>query len=103
MATDLFDIAAEKLEGSTDMDRLASRGTIRIALKNAGLDTRDLTLRQLRVVFEQLMPKELEARGVTEAVATCNSVMDEIAKAARGADPKALNSPDEIFKRLGGS
>jgi hypothetical protein len=29
--------------------------------------------------------------------------MDEIAKAARGADPKALNSPDEIFKRLGGS
>jgi hypothetical protein len=103
MATDLFDIAAEKLEGSTDMDRLAARGTIRIALKEAGLDARNLTMRQLRVVFEKLMPSELEARGVTEAVATCNSVIDEIANAASATDPKALNSPDEIFKRLGGT
>jgi hypothetical protein len=103
MATDLFDIAAERLEGSTDLDRLEARGTIRIALKEAGLDARNLTMRQLRVVFEKLMPGELEARGVTEAAATCNSVIDEIANAASATDPTALNSPDEIFKRLGGT
>ena len=53
MATDLFDIAAEKLEGSTDMDRLAARGTLRIALKEAGLDAHKLTIPQLRAVFER--------------------------------------------------
>jgi hypothetical protein len=103
MATDLFDLAAEKLEESTEMDRLAARGTLRIALKEAGLDAHKLTTPQLRAVFEKLMPKELEARGVANATATCNAVTDQIASAASAADLAASNSPDEIFKRLGGS
>jgi len=103
MAADLFDLAAEKLEGSTEMDRLAARGTLRIALKEAGLDARKLTTPQLRAVFEKLMPKELEARGVTDAAATCQSVMNDIVSAASTADLVTSNSPDEIFKRLGGS
>jgi hypothetical protein len=103
MATDLFDVAAEKLEGSTNMDRLAARGTLRIALKAAGLDARKLTIAQLRAVFEKLMPKELEARGVGDAAATCQTVINEIAGSADAVDIASSASPDDVFKRLGGS
>jgi hypothetical protein len=103
MATDLFDIAAEKLEGSTDMDRLAARGTLRIALKEAGLDAHQVTIPQLRAVFEKLMPKELDARGVVDAAAICKTAVDAIERVASEAGLAASNSPDEIFKRLGGS
>jgi hypothetical protein len=101
--TTLFDIAAERLEESTDMDRLAARGTLRLALKEAGLDAQNLSVVQLRAVFEKLMPRELEARGVSNAAATCTAVMNDVASAASTADLVASNSPDEIFKRLGGS
>jgi len=103
VATDLFDLAAENLEGSTGMNRLEARGTLRLALKEAGLDARELTIPQLRAVFEKLMPKELEARGVSDAAAICKTAFDEIARGASEADLTAANSPDEVFKRLGGS
>ncbi len=38
MATTLFDVAAERLEAGAEMERLAARGTLRLALKEAGLD-----------------------------------------------------------------
>ena len=85
------------------MDRLAVRGTLRIALKEAGLDPHKLTLPQLRAVFEKLMPKELEARGVSNATAACRTVMDKIAGSADTIDIASSASPDDVFKRLGGS
>jgi hypothetical protein len=103
MADTIFDIAAESLEGHTDMDRLAVRGTLRIAVKEAGLYPEKLTLPQLRVIFEKLMPKELEARGVSDAAAVCTATMDEIARSANTIDTESSASPDDIFKRLGGS
>lgn len=103
MATTLFDIAAERLEASTDLDRLAVRGTLRLALKEAGLDPQNLNVAQLRAVFEKLMPRELEARGVAKPAAICSAVMNDVMSAARTADLEVSSSPDEIFKRLGGS
>jgi hypothetical protein len=103
MADSLFDIAAASLERSADMDRLAARGTLRIAVKEAGLDAQKLTLPQLRVIFEKLMPKELEARGVSDAAAVCTATMDEIARSANTIDAGSSASADDIFKRLGGS
>jgi hypothetical protein len=103
VAETLFDIAAERLEEGTEMDRLEARGTLRLALKEAGLDVQNLSIPQLQAVFEKLMPRELEARGVADAAATCKAVMKEIANAASTTELKASNSPDEIFKRLGGS
>jgi hypothetical protein len=103
MAADLFDLAAEKLESRTDMDRLAARGTLRIALKEAGLDAQKLTVPQLRAVFEKLMPKELDARGVSDAAATCQAAMNEITSAADSVGIASSTSADDVFKRLGES
>ena len=52
METSLFDLAAQKLEQHTGFSQLEARGTLRIAVKSAGLDPRSLTLAELRVVFE---------------------------------------------------
>ena len=103
MATDLFDVAAENLERATDMDRLAARGTLRIAVKEAGLDPHTLTVPQLRAVFEKLMPKQLEAQGVSNAAAASQAMMSEIAGSAEEIDIASSASPDDVFKRLGGS
>lgn len=103
MATDLFDVAAENLERATDMDRLAARGTLRIAVKEAGLDPHTLTVPQLRAVFEKLMPRQLEAQGVSNAAAASQAMISEIASSAEEIDIASSASPDDVFKRLGGS
>lgn len=98
---ELFDTAAARLEQHTDFDRLEARGTLRIALKEAGLDPKSLTLDQLRVVFETLMPPHLETRAVANAVEVCRVVIAELAESGVS-ERGRVNNADAIFSRLGG-
>ena len=102
MASGLFDCAAEWLEKRTDLERLEARGTLRLALKTAGLEPATLTLDQLRVVFERVLPGELELRGVDEAAGLCEALMDEIAQSPAAQSGPATADADAIFRRLGG-
>ena len=102
MGKELFDCATEKLESLTDLDRLEARGTLRIALKEAGLDIETLTLPQLEAVFERLMPQQLELRAVDGAQAICSAIVKEVRMAAIKTNDGATSSADEIFGRLGG-
>lgn len=101
MGVDLFDVAAQKLESATDLNQLEARGTLRLALKSAGLTVRNVTLTQLRVVFDKVMPGELENRGVADAVATCTAVIAEVERAAPDSSDAATTEQDRIFDRLG--
>jgi hypothetical protein len=101
MAADLFDIAAAQLEHHAGLDRLAARGTLRLALKESGLDAKCLTLQQLGVVFEKVMPKELKLRGVSDAAAACSAVVDHLANSPATADAEPASDPEAIFRRLG--
>ncbi len=98
MAADLFDTASQLLEQKSDLNRLEARGTLRLALKAAGLDPNYLTLKQLQVVFDKVMPEELEKRFIADAVDVCASVMEAVS------DTVDLNteSSDEVFSRIGG-
>ena len=103
MADTLFDIAAESLERHTSFNRLEARGTLRIALKAAGLELDPVTAQQLQVVFEKLMPGELETRDVSDAEAVCRAVAEEIARTpAPSGTTEASGDLDEVFGRLGG-
>ncbi len=102
MAADLFDFAAERLEHHTGFSQLEARGTLRIALKVAGLDPKNLTGAQLQVVFEQVMPGELDSRGVRHVTAVCAAVIADLESARGGAEDAIATSPDEIFARLAG-
>jgi len=102
VASALFDFAAERLEHHTGFDRLEARGTLRLALKSAGLDPASVDIGQLRVVFEKVMPGELEKRGVSDGAATCRTAMGEVASSPLPTDADSSSDLDGIFRRLGG-
>ena len=101
MACKLFDFAAERLEHHTSLDRLEARGTLRLALKLAGLDPKDVTSEQLRVLFERVLPGEIKTRSVADPASVCSAVMNDVASSPVGLDEPGSASVDEVFRRLG--
>jgi hypothetical protein len=98
-AATAFEFVCEALERESSLDRLEARGTVRIALKEAGLEARSVTPDQMRVVLERILPAELTTRGIDGADAVCASFAPGLATldAEAGAD-----APDTVFGRLGG-
>lgn len=97
--TTVFDQVAEHLEQSTSFDRLEARGTLRIALKEAGFDAKTVRVSDLRVVIERVLPGELTARGIEDSgsiVARLASSLDAVHDSPEG------ESPESVFRRLGG-
>ncbi len=99
--SEAFVRVCEKLEQETDFDRLEARGTVRLALKESGLEPRSITPAQMKVVLEKVLPAELATRGVAEGEALCRRIaasLSGLASEAEGGD-----SPDAVFARLGGA
>lgn len=94
-----FELASEVLERDTSLGHLEARGTVRLALKEAGLDGPTVTPEQMIVVVGSVLPRELELRGVADPDAVCAILETKLA----GLEPsEAPETPDAIFKRLGG-
>ena len=91
-------LVAGRTRGS--LDALVER--IRSEAKSAGLDPKGLDVGQLRVVFEKLMPGELETRGVSDNAAICRTVMNEVASSPLPAEADSASDLDGVFRRLGG-
>ena len=96
-----FDWVCTELEEKTSLDRLEARGTVRIALKEAGLDSRSLTPDQMKVVLEKVLPKELQSRGVEDAFELCSGLASGVVSLAAGGS--AVETPEEVFRRLAGA
>jgi len=95
-----FEWLCGELESSTELDRLASSGTVRIALKQAGLDTNTATADQLAVVLQRVLPGELGSRGIEAAEGVCSAITARISQVP--ADASNRDSPEAVFQRLGG-
>ena len=100
MGMSLFDFAAQKLEQHTGFSQLEARGTLRIAVKAAGLEAKSLTADELRVVLEKLMPGELDQRGVKDTLGVCSAVIRDLEDAPVADDDSGSNNPDDVFRRL---
>jgi hypothetical protein len=94
-----FEFVCSQLEGSTTLDRLAARGTVRISLKQAGLEARTVTPGQMAVVLDRILPGELSSRGIEGGDDLCVSISAGLTDMAPG--PSA-ETPDAVFQRLGG-
>jgi len=94
-----FELACETLALDTSLDRLTARGTVRLALKAAGLEARHVAPDQMAVVVANLLPKELAARGVEDGDRVCAAVG---AKLTRLRTDEAAETPEAVFARLGG-
>jgi hypothetical protein len=102
MTDDLFDQVADALEAGTSLDKLEARGTLRIGLKEAGLDAKRVTPEQMRVVLKELMPAQLESRGIDSASDVCDMLIGVVGDGSRFAAEDG-DSPEALFARLGGS
>jgi hypothetical protein len=96
-----FERVSAEIEKATDLNRLEARGTLRLALKTAGLDAGSISVAQLQVVFEKVMPGELSKRGVSNAASVCEAVMREVKTFAQH-DTADKSQPEAVFRRLGG-
>jgi len=101
MADSIFDFVAEKLEDRTELAKLEARGTVRLALKESGLDARGVTSEQMGVILTKVMPGEMLSRGIENADEICAGILTAL-KARHPADApdRAAESPEAIFRRL---
>ncbi|MDX1650545.1 MAG: hypothetical protein R3263_11900 [Myxococcota bacterium] len=98
MSTALFDRLADRLEQRTGFTRLEARGTLRLALREAGLEPEKLTRDYARAVVDRMLPRELETRGVPDAARLCASIAAEIADMDDGVAD--AHRPETLFERL---
>lgn len=96
-----FDFLCEELERESTLERLEARGTVRIAIKQAGLDPLTATPQELAVVVEKVLPAELAARGIENGDSLCASLAKRVA--AQQSSAGTRETPEAIFARLGGS
>lgn len=97
----VFELVAGALEEATALDRLQARGTLRLALKQAGLDSHGVAPDEMRAVVERVLPAELTSRGVAEAARVCERLQASIDAHRLDAAP-AAETPEAIFRRLAG-
>jgi hypothetical protein len=96
----LFDAVGEVLQARAGLDALAARGTLRIALKNAGLDAKSVTPAQMKVVIERVLPRELESRGVRDAGAVLAALGDVVNAAQSAGGAAGAAAPEDVFRRI---
>ena len=102
MAETIFEFVASTLQDATELDKLEARGTVRIGLKEAGLDARGVSKEQMAVMLQRTMPKELSSRGVESPDTICQSLVTALKGFSAADGEKSSESPEDVFRRLGG-
>lgn len=95
-----FEWLSAELERRTALSRLEARGTVRLVLKEAGLESSHVTTTQLGVVVTRLLPTALARRGVVEAAALCDKLAIDLRAFARTV-PATTDPTYAVFERLG--
>jgi hypothetical protein len=91
----------EEIERVTRLSRLEARGTVRLALKEAGLEPRSVNAEQMKTILKKVMPAELASRGIEEAASLCGGIARALESAGLGGAASSAETPEEIFRRLG--
>jgi len=94
-----FTVVCEHLERATGLDRPAARGTVRLALKEAGLDAGSVTPAQMAIVTEKVLPKELASLRISDVEGHCHAIRGRL-KRVTETDGAEGPSPEAVFERL---
>ncbi len=95
-----FDHLCSELESASDLDRLEARGTVRLALKEAGLDARTVTAEQMGVMLQKVMPGQMHSRGVEQPEQICEGILTALKSSSAASSHLDAESPEAIFRRL---
>ena len=89
----VFEFASEMLERETFFDRLQARGTVRLALRQLGIQARSVTTAQMVTLIDEQLAGELESRGVEGAAAVCQRLRAKVLDFEKSsAESKAVES-----------
>lgn len=94
-----FERAADDLERLSHLSRIEARGTLRLALREAGLAPRGVNFRSMLVVFEKAMPTMLGRRGVRGADEICRVIAAGLWGPA-GLEGSGGDTPEKVFSRM---
>ena len=94
-----FAFACDELERLTKLTREEARGTVRLALRDAGFTATAVGAREMKVVFERLMPKELASRRIEGGDQLCAEIGERVGELREDARP---DTPERVFARLAG-
>lgn len=97
----VFDHVCAALERRCDMDRITARGTVRIALKAAGLEASSIDASQMKVVLERVLPGELTTRGIESAEGLCGAIASEIGGMTFDVGQDRAGSAADALARMG--
>jgi hypothetical protein len=95
-----FDWTCAALDERSSLNRLEARGTLRLTLREAGLEPASVRKEQLTVVLEKLLPDQLASRGIDDAEELCRELARRIVEVEL--DGPGAESPEDVFRRLGG-
>ena len=91
-----FTHLCQALESETTFSRIEARGTVRLALKSAGLNAKNITIEQMKVILERVFPKELESRGVPDPEGVCRMLIRGLGQVVSA----AAESAEDVFRSL---
>ena len=99
--SEVFAWVAKELEERTHLSRLEARGTVRLMLKDAGLDPNSVAAHQMDVVLMRLMPAALNKRRVADAEQLCHEIAAKLRESgASVSEPPADDTAYDVFARL---
>lgn len=98
MSDGLFDLIAGLLEERTPLNRLEARGTVRLALREVGLEPAKLTQQHAIAVVEKCLPQALQSRGVADVREVCAVIVAALRASEAGAGDAVR--PETLFERL---
>lgn len=96
----VFERVADELEVMSRMSRLEARGTLRIALKDAGLVPKTVNAKAMLVVLERILPALLNRRGIHGASEVCRALC-QVVRSLTSETAYDGETPEKVFARIG--
>jgi hypothetical protein len=96
-----FSWVCDQLQRATPLSEIEVRGTVRLVLKQAGLEARNVSGAEMAVLLGKVMPLELQQRAVENAGRLCEDLATRI-RAERFTEELDPKSVEAVFRRLGG-
>ena len=98
----VFDWFSQALEEATSWSSLASRGTVRLALKKAGVDPSVVNKTEMFAVIDRILVRELEVRGIQQAAEVCRGLRSRLQEESF-AGLERTTRPEAVFRRVLGT
>ena len=99
----VFNWVSSALQEVTPWTALTARGTVRLALKKAGLDPALVNKTEMIVVIDRVLTPELEVRGISDAVEICQGLRQRLHATSFEAAGATPVRPENVFRRLLGN